>query len=224
MAVAKRRMGSENAATRLVLMDATENVMRDEGYAAVTSRRVAERAGVNQQTVYYYFQTMDELLLATFRRRTHRVAEKTEQALNVNRPLHALWQASSDPFDAVLTMEFLALANHNELIRREMIEFGERIRLLGVGQISAQLREAVPEVGAVSPLSAIMAITYIAHLLGFESALGIRGGHREVRVLMEWALRQLEPIGSRANPSAATIDLAAADTESPGLPTPQDSK
>lgn len=203
--VPKRRMGAENAATRSVLMDATETVMRDEGYAAVTSRRVAERAGVNQQTVYYYFQTMDELLLATYRRRTQRVSDKLEQALASNRPLHALWQASSDPFDAALTMEYLALANHNEMIRRETIEFGERIRLLGLDNISARLSETAPESGAVSSLSVIMAITYIAHLLGFETVLGIRGGHKEVRALMEWALRQLEPVGNRNSSLAASI-------------------
>jgi AcrR family transcriptional regulator len=45
-------------------MGATESVMREEGYGALTSRHVAARAGLNQQTVYYYFETMDGLLLA----------------------------------------------------------------------------------------------------------------------------------------------------------------
>lgn len=46
-----RWMGPKNAATRASLTDAARAVMRKEGYAAVTSRRVAQRAGVNSQTV-----------------------------------------------------------------------------------------------------------------------------------------------------------------------------
>ncbi len=193
-----RRMGLQTAATGEALMDATEAVMREEGYAAVTSRRVAERAGVNQQTIYYYFRTMDALRLAAYRRRTQRVLVKLEQALASERPLHALWQTSSDPFDAALTMEYLALANHNEMIRLETIEFGERVRRMEVDKLAACISQTSPDPQAVSPFAVIMAIAYIAHLLGFEATLGLRGGHKETRVLVEWCLRQLEPAGARA--------------------------
>jgi AcrR family transcriptional regulator len=190
-------MGPENAATRLDLMDAAEAVMREEGYAAVTSRRVAERAGLNQQTVYYYFQTMDDLLLAAYRRRTQRVQEMIEQAMASERPLHALWQTFSDPFDAALSMEYLALSNHNELIRRETIEFGERSRRIGLDKVAERLAQTTPDEESVAPIGVITAITYIVHLVGFEATLGLRGGHKEVRVLVEWCLRQLEPLGTR---------------------------
>lgn len=190
-------MGPENAATRSDLMDAAEAVMREEGYAAVTSRRVAERAGLNQQTVYYYFQTMDDLLLAAYRRRTQRVQEMIEQAMASERPLHALWQTFSDPFDAALSMEYLALSNHNELIRRETIEFGERSRRIGLDKVAERLEQTTPDDESVAPIGVITAITYIVHLIGFEATLGLRGGHKEVRVLVEWCLRQLEPLGTR---------------------------
>lgn len=198
-------MGPENAATRSALMDATEAVMRDEGYAAVTSRRVAERAGVNQQTVYYYFQTMGHLLLATYRRRTQRMLDKLERAMTSDRPLHAFWHALGDPFDAALSMEYLALANHNELIRLETIEFGERLRRMQVDKLMEHNEQPASSPQVVTPLAVIVAITYIGHLLGFEATLGIRGGHREIRVLVEWALRQLEPVGGREAPKAVAL-------------------
>jgi AcrR family transcriptional regulator len=189
-----RRMGPQNAATRTVLMDATEAVMREEGYAAVSSRRVAERAGVNQQTVYYYFQTMDDLLLEAFRRRTRTVYEKLSQAMSGDRPLHGFWHALADPFDAALTMEYLALANHNELIRLETIEFGERLRRMQVDQLLSHTGRQAPDEDACTPIALVMAITYIGHLLGFEATLGIRGGHKDLRTLVEWCLRKLEPV------------------------------
>lgn len=189
-----RRMGPENAATRTALMDATEAVMREEGYAAVTSRRVAERAGVNQQTVYYYFETMEDLLLASYRRRMQRVLESVERAMASERPLHAYWQSISDPLDAAVTVEYLALANHNEQVRRETIEFGERARRLEADRLSDRIEQSADGAG---PLGVVMAITYIGYLLGFEATLGIRGGHKEARLLVESWLRQLEPVGTR---------------------------
>lgn len=190
-----RRMGSRNSATGVALLDATEAVMREEGYGALTSRRVAERAGINQQTVYYYFATMDDLLLDAYRRRTKQVLETVEMAMSSDRPLHALWQAFSDPFNAALTMEYLALANHNETIRRETIEFGEKMRALQVERLAGDPRDSLPGDVPANPIGLIMTLTYVSHLMGFEAILGLRGGHREVRQLAEWALRVLEPAG-----------------------------
>ena len=56
----KRRMGPQNSASRDVIFDAVERVLQKEGYIALTARRVAEEAGFNHQTVYYYFETMEE--------------------------------------------------------------------------------------------------------------------------------------------------------------------
>src|ERR1700751_3427655 len=96
----KRRMGPETAAARSTLMDAVEAVMREDGYAALSARSIARRAGLKYQIVFYYFATMDDLLLATYRRRTERVLERIQQALRSERPLHAFWEVWSDPSDA----------------------------------------------------------------------------------------------------------------------------
>src|SRR4051812_43127279 len=96
----KRRMAPENAGTRVLLMDAVEALMREQGYAVLSARAVAARAGLKYPTVFYYFETMDELLLATYRRRLKSVRERTEAALNSPRPLHALWDSLSEPSDA----------------------------------------------------------------------------------------------------------------------------
>src|SRR5437588_642250 len=49
-----RRMGPKNSATRDLMFDAAERILRTEGYSALTARRVAEEAKFNHQTVYYY--------------------------------------------------------------------------------------------------------------------------------------------------------------------------
>ena len=64
MVALARRFGLENSKTRTHLLDAAEQLMREEGYAAVTSRRVAAKAGLKPQLVHYYFRTMDDLFIA----------------------------------------------------------------------------------------------------------------------------------------------------------------
>jgi len=128
--VPKRRMGSKSSATGAALMDAVEAVIREQGYAALSARAVAAQAGLKYQIVFYYFETMDELFLAAYRRRTEAVLVRTERALSSERPLRALWEAWADPSDAALSLEYIAMSNHNPIIRAETISFGERIRRL----------------------------------------------------------------------------------------------
>src|SRR5215470_9049592 len=77
----ERRIGAPDAKNRTVLLDAAERLMLEEGYAAVTSRRVAEKAGLKPQLVHYYFRTMGELYLAVFRRRADQGLEAQSAAL-----------------------------------------------------------------------------------------------------------------------------------------------
>ncbi len=63
-----RRIGAPDAKNRGVLLDAAEKLLLAGGYAAVSSRRVAEAAGLKPQLVHYYFRTMEDLFLAVFRR------------------------------------------------------------------------------------------------------------------------------------------------------------
>ncbi len=135
---ATRRIGTETSKTRSALLDAAERLMLEEGYAAVTSRRVAAHAGLKPQLVHYYFRTMDDLFLAAYRRRADQGLERLVQALASPQPLWALWDLSRDPRGTALTMEFVALANHRKAIRAEIAASAERFRAevrTGVGAV-----------------------------------------------------------------------------------------
>lgn len=190
---AGRRMGLENSSSRTALMDGVEAVMREDGYAALTARSVAERAGLKHQLVYYYFQTMDDLLMATYQRHIGRVQERTEAAFRAPRPLHAFWEVSSNPHDARLNMEFMAMANHNDAIRAETIAFGEQLRKVGLEQVTAQIEAAPIGREMFSALALTQSIAAIGSTVGIEAALGIEGGHDETRAMVDWWLNRLEP-------------------------------
>lgn len=199
----KRRLGPENSAVRTTLMDAVEAVMREQGYAALSVRSIAARAGLKYQIVFYYFQTMDDLLLTTYRRRTEQVLERTERALRSEQPLRALWRGSSKSSDAALSIEFMAMSNHNSIIRAETIAFGERLRRIVAERLSNRLVSGLPVATPLTPFAISSAITAIGGIMGFEDALGISGGHTQTKALVEWCLQRFEPNTRKRKPSTA---------------------
>lgn len=188
-----RRIGAESSASRAALMDAVEAVMREDGYAALTARSIAKRAGLNYQLVFYYFGTMEELVLATYRRHIGKYRELMERTLASARPLHAYWNAHSNADDAVLNMEFMAMSNHNQPVRAETVRFGEEIRTFNLDRAAPAIHAATKGQDEVSPAAVMMALNFIGSLLGLESALGISGKHSEIRTLVEWCIEKLEP-------------------------------
>src|SRR5260221_3137412 len=113
--------------------------MLEEGYAAVTSRRVAAKAGLKPQLVHYYFRTMDDLFLALVRRGAEQILERKAKALASPQPLRALWALHNDPLGTTLTMELSSLANHRKAIRAELGALAEEFRRLQSEALSSVL-------------------------------------------------------------------------------------
>ena len=92
-----RRLGAADSQTRARLLDAAERLLLEDGYAAVTSRRVGARAGLKPQLVHYYFQTMDDLFVEVFRRRADESLEHFARSVAADPSLHTLWRLNADP-------------------------------------------------------------------------------------------------------------------------------
>jgi AcrR family transcriptional regulator len=191
--VETRRLGTETSETRAALLDATEQLMLDSGYAAVSSRRVAAVAGVRPALVHYYFRTMDDLFLAAFRRRAEQALAHQQRALQSPQPLWALWEMSRDPRGTVLTIEFSALANHRPAIRTEITAAAERIRAQQVTALTDVLAAHGVTADECPPVVAAVLIAGISLLLALEQgSLGMSSGHTETIAYVEDHLRRLE--------------------------------
>ena len=134
-----RRIGAADSKTRAQLLDAAEQLLLEEGYAAVTSRRVAAKAGLKPQLVHYYFRTMDDLFVEVFRRRADENLARFERAIAADGSLRQLWQLNADPRGAAFTIEFVALANHRKAIRAEIARYAERFRAAQLDALTAAL-------------------------------------------------------------------------------------
>jgi len=196
----RRRVGAETSKTRDLLLDSVERLMIEKGYAAVTYRAVAAKAGVTAGLVQYYFPTLDDVFVAAIRRRLEQNLERLEEALrtHADRPLHVLWEYSREESTAALTTEFLALGNHRKSIRSEIAEATERVRRVQLEALMALWGENdAPEQG-LSPAAVLFLTTGIPKLIRLEKGVGISTAHAEVVEALERYLGSLEPpAGSR---------------------------
>jgi len=182
--VSNRRIGAEDSKSRAALLDATEQIMVEEGYAAVSSRRIAQRAELKPPLVHYYFRTMDDLFLAAFRRRAEVGLEHLSKALTSGRPLHAIWAFGDDRASAALNMEFVALANHRKVIRSEIARFAELFRLKQTEVLATVMAERGIDTDRFPPVAVMTVMTSISQILVLEESLGMATGHAETRALV----------------------------------------
>jgi AcrR family transcriptional regulator len=166
--------------------------MVHEGYAAVTYRGLAARAGVTPALVQYYFPALDDLFTAMVQRRTEESLERMATAMASGQPLRALWEYASDTAGARLTAELMALANHRKKIRAELGQGGERIRelvlaaLSGTASYPAMLEPVPTEV-------LVFLLTSTPRMVLMEEAVGMAVAHAETTAFMERYLDQVEP-------------------------------
>lgn len=188
----QRRVGAEGSATRVVILDATEQLMLDEGYAAVSTRRVASKAGLKAPLVHYYFPTTDDLLLAVYQRAAQRNLERVTKALASPHPLRELWALSTDPTRTTLAVEFMALANHRKPIRTEIAHNIERSRAMQAEIFAGLLRKQGIKLHTCPPAGLSLLIAGVSRALVMEAALGVSSGHAEAGAFVESWLQQLE--------------------------------
>jgi AcrR family transcriptional regulator len=188
-----RRTGASDSLTRAKLLDAAEQLMLEEGYAAVTSRRVGRQADISPQLVHYYFRTMDDLFLEVFRRRADEGFARFERAFESEPSLRTIWSAMTDGAGSVFNLEFAALANHRKAIRAEMALYAERFRTMQRDAISSILAERRLLPDGLEPDVVLVALTAVAQLIALERALGVSGGHDATLRFIERRLDMHEP-------------------------------
>jgi len=188
-----RRIGAADSKTRERLVNAAEQLLLEEGYAAVTSRRVAATAGLKPQLVHYYFRTMDDLFLEVYRRRADEGFLRFERAIAADCSLRTLWRLNADPRGAAFSIEFVALANHRKAIRAEIAGYAERFRAAQLEALTAALAADGLAADQLPPVVALVLMTGLTQVLSLEKALGMTAGHEATIEYAERLIARLEP-------------------------------
>ena len=190
----RKQLGAENSRTRAALIEAAATLIREEGCAAVTAQKVAGKAGLKHQVIYYYFNTLEDLILEVLRRGVKRSLAHVNEALASDQPVRALWESMSKLDGGSMHLEFRTLAIHNEAIRAEIVRYADETRQLQATALAKHFQDQGID-PPVSPLLLTVRLTGVARLLDNESRLGIKVGHREAEAMVETFLRQFEQRG-----------------------------
>ncbi len=178
--------------TRNALLDAAQQVMLTEGYAAATTRRVAKEAGVNSALVSYYFTSLDGMFVALFQRGAERSFERLGQVLGSHQPLWGFWDLIHDRSNAASTMEFIALANHRKVIRDEIADYSRRFRRVQLDALTQVLQRYGLDPEAWPASVVILVLSSLSRFMLIEEAFGVDVGHAETKAKVEDFIRGLE--------------------------------
>lgn len=187
---ATRRPRTDSAVTQAAILDAAERLIVEEGYASVTSRRVAERSGLKPPLVHYHFKTTEALLIALYRRGAEQSLQRHASALAQDDPLTAIWRVNAEGSRTALALEFMAMANHRKFIREEIARYAEQIRAIQVATLERYLRERrLQPQPPFGPMALSVILAAISRSLVMEAGVGIHLGHQETEAAVAELLR-----------------------------------
>lgn len=194
--------GTEAPETRGAIIDATIAIMREEGYAAVSSRRIAAAAGLKSKLVHYYFKTMDELFLAVYKRIEDEHFAQLTKVLASRKPLRALWRLSMDSTNTAMVLELNALATHRKTLRAEIARASRRLRLLQSAVIERSIKEAGEREAPLPPMVLSILVLAVSRLLAMDAVLGVDAGHDETLRRIEALIAYIEDGAPWPDPSS----------------------
>jgi AcrR family transcriptional regulator len=168
------------------LLDAAERLLVDVGYGGITTRRLAEEAGVNHGLVHYYFGSNENLLVRALERFTERLIDRQRELYAADMPFVEKWRTamrylvSEDRTYEKIWLELQALAWNNADLRARLARVNAEWRIV----LTEAFAEPHRELGVDMPLDALVSLVMTFNIgIMVERLGGIEAGHAE---LLEW--------------------------------------
>jgi AcrR family transcriptional regulator len=179
------------SAAEEALLDAAERLLVEVGHAGISTRRLAEEAGVNHGLVHYYFGSIENLLVRTLERFTERLIARQRELYASDLPFIDKWRTamrylmSEDVTYEKVWLELQALAWNREELRERVAAVNAEWR----GVLTEAFAEPHERYGVEMPLDALVSLvmTFNEGII-LERLLGIETGQRE---LLDWIERWL---------------------------------
>jgi AcrR family transcriptional regulator len=183
MAVAK----SARSVAEEALLNAAERLLVDVGHAGISTRRLADEAGVNNGLVHYYFGSIENLLVRVLERFTERlIARQRAMYADPDVPFIEKWRTamryllSEDVAYEKVWLELQALAWNRPELRGPVDGVNAEWRRV----LTEAFAEPRKRYGIEMPLEALVSlvITFNEGIM-LERLSGVEEGHRE---LLDW--------------------------------------
>ncbi len=169
--------------TRVALLDAAKAVLRERGFAALSTREVAAAAGVPLSQIHYHFGSKQGLVLALFEYLNSQLLAR-QQAL-YNDPSLSLadqWDRACDYLDDDLSSGFVRVMHELSAAGWADAEVGAVVRKASLGWIQLVTRVAQKfekQLGGFGPLSAEDAAALVANAFMGAESLVLSGTEKE---------------------------------------------
>lgn len=177
---------SNRAQAEEALLDAAERLLVDVGYAGITTRRLADEAGVNHGLVHYYFGSNENLLVRALERFTEGLIARQQELYAADMPFVEKWRTamrylvSEDVTYEKIWLELQALAWNNADLRARLALVNAEWRAV----LTEAFEEPHRELGVELPLEALVSLVMTFNVgIIVERLGGIETGHAE---LLDW--------------------------------------
>ena len=177
---------SSRSAAEGALLDAAERLLVDVGYAGITTRALAEEAGVNHGLVHYYFGSNENLLVRALERFTAGLIDRQRELYAADMPFVEKWRTamrylvSDDVTYQKIWLELQALAWNNPDLRERLARVNAEWRTV----LTEAFTEPHRELKIDMPLDALVSLVMTFNIGIMVERLGdIETGHRE---LLDW--------------------------------------
>ncbi len=174
------------SAAEEALLDAAERLLVDVGHAGITTRGLAEEAGVNHGLVHYYFGSNENLLARALERFTERLIVRQRELYAADIPFIEKWRTAmrflmdEDLAYEKVWLELQALAWNNPDLRERLVRVNGEWR----STITEAFAEPHRQLGISMPLDALVSLVMTFNLgVIVERLGGIESGHVE---LLDW--------------------------------------
>jgi AcrR family transcriptional regulator len=168
------------------LLDAAERLLVEVGHAGITTRRIAEEAGVNHGLVHYYFGSNESLLVRALERFTERLIERQRALYAADMPFVEKWRTamryllSEDVAYEKVWLELQALAWNNPDLQTRLARVNGEWRAV----LTDAFEEPHRELGIQMPLDALVSLVMTFNVgIIVERLGGVETGHQE---LLDW--------------------------------------
>jgi AcrR family transcriptional regulator len=179
-------------------LDAAERLLVSVGYANITSRKLAEEAGLNHGLVHYYFGSMQELLVQVLERFTDRLIKRQREMYAAEIPFIEKWRAAMRYLEedrasgySKVWYELQALGWNDPEIRKRVVKVDQAWFQV----VTDAMNKAADEYGLDRSQFPIDALTTLVATFNIGMHLrmlsGIRAGHS---ALLEWIDNWLEQL------------------------------
>ena len=174
------------------LLDAAESLLVEVGYAGITVRKLADRAGVNHGLVHYYFGSMEEVFLQTLERFTDRLIERQTAMYAAEVPFVEKWRAAMGylqaDFDSgyqKIWLELQAMAWNHEEMRDRLAAVLRR----WIGVLTPAFDTGLDELGVDKdrfPTAAVVAlVTSFNQGMVLQHLSDVTDGHDELLAMID---------------------------------------